>query len=163
MAGGPHSPRVPAPRKTVPMAKKPGQGKAPPPVPSPAPPRETNVYDFLIRLTDGTCRLLTKSLWPATCCFVAYATYLGVAELAGKTTEANIAANLIAKLTGFDRIIAYMAGASGVGWGMYESRNKKKAIANLRKQQEEYEKIADPNRTGSGLLPGGDLPPDRRE
>lgn len=88
-----------------------------------------------------------------------YFLYLSVEALAGKETNAKIVANVMANW-GLDKIIGYMVGGSGAAYGMYERRQRRTVTKNLRQQAEELERLHDRDRTGTGLLPGGDAPTD---
>ena len=118
-----------------------------------------NGYEAIIHFTDAGFKFLAKTLWPASFVAACYFLYLSVDAIAGKTTTANVIANVVADW-GLDKIIPYLVGGSGVAYGVYERRLRTRTIKTLRDQAGRYEALAEPNRTGSGLLPGGDMPKD---
>lgn len=108
-------------------------------------------------LAIKTVEFLTKSLWPVTCCVGFYFAYLATGELAGKTTDANILAN-VGISWGWDKMLAFAFGIGGILYGNYERRLRIRSLATERDRNQRYEDAADPDRTTSGLLPGGVMP-----
>lgn len=79
--------------------------------------------------------------------------------MAGKRTDANIITRLVFDW-GLNNIVAYAAGATGVGYGLYERKARIKGLKEERDRNERYEGLADPHRTSSGLVDGGLVPED---
>lgn len=73
---------------------------------------------------------------------------------AGKTTEANLSFSLLARVQA-DRWVAYIFGAGGVTYGLFERNLRQSNIKRMSKLNSALEQKLDPNRTSSGLTPTG--------
>jgi len=71
---------------------------------------------------------------------------------AGK--ETGVSFDFVARI-GIDRWLAYMFGAGGAGYGVYERKLRQRNISRMRGQTHEFEKRADKKRTSSALTPDG--------
>ncbi|MFN0195246.1 MAG: hypothetical protein ACKVT0_00755 [Planctomycetaceae bacterium] len=135
------------------MAKKPPKKETT----KPSLQTQTNFYDVLQTLIVAIFQVASSSIWPGAICICAYFIYLSISALSGKTTDANIVAQITAEW-GLDRIVLAITTCGGVGYGMYERKLRMRAVANVRQHSEKLEMASDPARSGSGLLPGGEMP-----
>lgn len=112
-------------------------------------------WSFALFFIGHLFGFLGKALWPGTVVLSSYFVYLAAAALAGKDTSAIINSTINWQI---DVAIAYVVGTGGVAYGLYERALRKRIATVERQRNEEYERLADPERTSSGLLPGGDVP-----
>ena len=75
--------------------------------------------------------------------------------LAGKNTNVNFLANLIAKLS-VDKWAAWILASITSGWALRERHLKRKTIERYSPRVKELEKELNPKRKSSGLLPTGE-------
>ncbi|MBN2547506.1 MAG: hypothetical protein JXB50_17005 [Spirochaetes bacterium] len=73
---------------------------------------------------------------------------------AGKTTIANIVFNFLADIK-LDKVIAYIFGAGGIGYGLKERQLRKKNIERYYNQKDKLEKIINPDKQTSSLTKNG--------
>jgi hypothetical protein len=104
---------------------------------------------------SGAVRTATR--WTGGC-FIAYFTYLSVEALAGRTTLANIAVNFIGNLT-VSKSLAYLFGAGGAGYGLYERKKRQRAVGHMHGHNKSLESIIDSRRSSSGLTRTGETNP----
>ena len=92
---------------------------------------------------------------------IAYFLNQTIASLAGKATAADINIGLSADIAAHaDKWIAYTFGGGAVAYGLTERKLRRKKVAYLTDRNAKLEKIIDPNRDSSNLLPTGET---RRE
>jgi len=113
--------------------------------------------EIALYVTESVFRLLNRALWPGTICFGFVCLYWSAVALAGKETNANVLAK-VAFDWGLDRIVSVAIGLTGVGYEVYERKTRKKSLKSERDRNKRYEELADPNRTSSGLVNGGETP-----
>jgi hypothetical protein len=95
-------------------------------------------------------------------CFLAYCTYLTIAALAGKETDASIGISFLGNIT-VSQSFAYIFGAGGVVYGFRERALRQRTIERLQRRVQELEAAQDPSRTSSKLTPRGETRPQDRE
>ena len=117
--------------------------------------------DTVVFVSSQLFRFLNRLIWPGTILASLWIMYLMVDALAGKVTHANILAD-VALNWGLDRLLAYAVGVGGASYGLYERRTRLSSLREERERNRRYEELADPTRTGSGLVNGG-LPPSEPE
>lgn len=89
---------------------------------------------------------------------VGYFAYLSIDSLAGKTTLANLAMNVIGDLK-IGEWFAYLFGASGIGYGLLQRRDRKATVSRLQGHTKEVEQVLDAKRSSSLLTATGDTNP----
>lgn len=80
--------------------------------------------------------------------------YLGVAALAGASTYADIAIQILTDIK-IDQWIGAALGIAGVSYGGMQKKFRKKEVARLSGRNEKLENIINPERGSSGLSPLG--------
>lgn len=89
---------------------------------------------------------------------LAYICYLGLVELSGKTTLANIMFGYFSSKES-DFGAPWILTLSFLGWALLERRERRRKTQMLDKRIKELELRIDPNRTSSELLPTGETNP----
>ena len=115
----------------------------------------------IIRWRAISAILLAGIRWSAMC-VIAYWAYRSIESLAGQQTFAQFIGTLDMKFLAnryASQIIFAIFGVGGVGYGVRAKRLHDKVVDKLRRL-EEYERLADENRTGSGLKVGSRANPD---
>lgn len=102
--------------------------------------------------------VIGKAIYGATIVGVSYWVYRIFEALAGKTTFAYIFANFLASIN-IQVAIAVSLAITGLGYGIYQKRQRKKTTENLHKRIKELETYFDENRSTSGLTTRGDTNP----
>lgn len=94
--------------------------------------------------------------------FIGWISYLSVAELAGKVTNANISAVLSWPFgPGWIMVVlALLFGAGGIVYGRRQAKLRKDTIERLHEYQKRYELSIDPNRSSSRLTARGETRPE---
>lgn len=83
--------------------------------------------------------------------------YWSIAELAGKTTVANVVFDVL----GQDVVkmsLAYFLAICGIAYGLFERYLRRTNIARMSAKLEEYEKMINPEKGTSGLTIRGTTP-----
>jgi hypothetical protein len=86
-------------------------------------------------------------------------TFLMVAQLAGKTTLANVGVRVLADIK-VSQVLAYMFGAGGLGYGVLERKLRHKKVAHMEGHIKTLEAAFDPSRSSSGLTRKGTTRPE---
>ena len=81
----------------------------------------------------------------------------GAVGLAGKVTVANFWVGFFTNVS-IDKILAWVLGVGGLGFGEYQRRKRITDVAKVTKRNSKLEQLFDPNRTSSGLTAKGELP-----
>jgi hypothetical protein len=102
--------------------------------------------------------VIGKAIYGATIVGVAYYIYRIFDALAGKTTLTYIFTSLLANIT-ITASIAVSLALTGLGYGLYQKRQRKKTTERLHKRIKELETYFDENRSTSGLTTRGDTNP----
>jgi hypothetical protein len=117
--------------------------------------------DTVFIVTDGVVTALRSLFWAGATIFVfKYIRDVAVA-FAGHETNANLAFSFVTKF-GADRGLAYLFGAGGVGYGVYQRNVRHRNIGRLASRSNELEARLDKNRSSSRLLPDGRTRPEDR-
>lgn len=88
---------------------------------------------------------------------IAYFLNQSIASLAGKATAANIKIGLSTDIAAHaDKWIAYALSSGGLAYGLAERKFRRAKVAYLTDRNAKLEKIIDPNRDSSNLLPTGE-------
>jgi hypothetical protein len=110
---------------------------------------------------DGFVAIVRTVIWAGLGAFSVYFAHAVLIEYAGKSTLADLAFRLVVDLR-LDVALAYMFGAGGVGYALYERRLRRRNIARLTARNQELELRIDPERSSSGLTPRGTTHPKDR-
>lgn len=102
--------------------------------------------------------VIGKAIFGATTVGVSYFIFRIFEALAGKTTFAYIFTTFLANIN-IQIAIAVSLAISGVGYGIYQKRLRKKTTEKLHKRIKELETYFDANRSTSGLTTRGDTNP----
>lgn len=89
---------------------------------------------------------------------IMYFVYLSIQSLAGHTTFANIALQVLTDFR-FERIVSYTLGGGGIIYGLRERRLRKQAIEQLETRATSAEKLIDSRRSSSLLTVTGETNP----
>lgn len=102
--------------------------------------------------------VIGKAIYGATIVVVVYFIYRIFEALAGKTTFAYIFTSFLANINIQVAVAASLA-VTGLGYGLYQKRQRKKTTESLHKRIKELETHFDANRSTSGLTTRGDTNP----
>jgi hypothetical protein len=104
--------------------------------------------------------------------FLGYFTYMSIHDLSGKSTNAAINFKAEASLNPphdddneapvwpyWMAALSTILATAGISYGLNQRRLRKLTVQQLAPYKEKWERITDPNRTSSGLLPDGSTNP----
>jgi len=121
-------------------------------------------YKLRIRKWDTLLRLGQPLVKYGALCFCVWVLGRAIESLAGRSTLASFGVYLTADLKAnkiFSHVVMGLFGASGIGYGLRERSQKRKAIKTLGNRVVSLERKLDSNRTSSGLtLDGRSRPED---
>lgn len=102
--------------------------------------------------------VIGKAVYGVTIVGVSYWIYRIFDALAGKTTFTYIFTSLLANIS-IQVAITVSLAITGLGYGLYQKRQRKKTTESLHKRIKELETYFDKNRSTSGLTTRGDTNP----
>lgn len=79
-----------------------------------------------------------------------------VEAIAGQETITNIVINFLGEIRA-DKLICYIIGLGGTGYGIAQNKSKKKAVARLADENKKLASMIDPQKQRSGLSSDGSL------
>jgi hypothetical protein len=115
---------------------------------------EDRLERLISRGIDGLVGLLHTGIIGVVVIFIFFYAKEVLVAFAGKETAANLALSLAANLQ-LDRWLAYLVGASGVGYGIRQRQVRRRNIERMTGHNAEVEKQVHPTRTSSGLTAKG--------
>lgn len=120
-------------------------------------------YRLRVQRCDAGLRIGLELIKWSAICIITWRLGLAVESLAGKATLANFGIFLIGDLKAnkvFSHIVMAVFGLGGVGYGLRERGQKRKAIKQCGSRIARLETRLDPKRTSSGLTDDGSSRPE---
>ena len=118
---------------------------------------EANARVVALRV-DAIARVISVLIKYGCVAFCAWAGLQGVLALAGKVTLANIAIDLLGRIS-TNNAVCYTVTGGALGWGYSERRLRKSKTETLQGRNRYLETLMDSKRSSSSLTPQGDTNP----
>lgn len=111
------------------------------------------------RIAEGAIQVSLALLRYGTIVVLGYWALQGIRAIAGSSTDANIAVELLANF-GVSVTLAWTVALSGGAYGLFQRHLRRNTVERLQGRIRELESIIDPQRTSSELTQRGDTRPE---